>query len=320
MNREQQGQAESSIAHWVAPLTADEFFRDYWEKRPVHLRGAPERGTSLLSSQELMAALVENPVLPGRLFLSPQGWGEAQPDLQRLTRDERAARLQAYFDNGYPLMWNSARAASAPVARACAELAQALQANVWPNVDATSASGTPFDFHFDAHEVLAVQCAGRKTWQISHLRADRPLEEEEMGPVVAQALAQARGPAREQLWMEFTVEPGDAVYIPRGQFHNAYTPEGRSLHVTFALRPACGYDLVQTLRMLALSNPLLGDFLPPPALDPDGAHGRERLAQMRAALHALLDSETLTREMNSAHAALVARGNKSTAMLDDRGT
>ena len=41
---------------------------------------------------------------------------------------------------------------------------------------------------------------------------------------------------------------------------------------------------------------------------------------MRAALHALLDSETLTREMNSAHAALVARGNKSTAMLDDRGT
>jgi hypothetical protein len=33
-------------------------------------------------------------------------------------------------------------------------------------------------------------------------------------------------------------------------------------------------------------------------------------SRMRAALHALLDSETLTREMDIAHAVLVARGNK----------
>ena len=49
--------------------------------------------------------------------------------------------------------------------------------------------------------------------------------------------------------MTFTVKPGDVVYIPRGQFHNAQAMNGVSLHVTFAIAPPTGMDVLEARRL-----------------------------------------------------------------------
>ena len=149
------------------------------------------------------------------------------------------ADLRDYLDAGFPLVWNGARRASPAVAATCAGLAAAFGARVWANVYATGPAATPLDVHFDPHEVLAVQCAGTKTWRISSVRADRPLDVAEMDRSVAEALTAGRAAAASSVLLACTAEPGDVVYVPRGQFHQAWA-EGRPFAARDLRHPSGG--------------------------------------------------------------------------------
>jgi ribosomal protein L16 Arg81 hydroxylase len=153
-------------------------------------------------------------------------------------------------------------------------LANALGAHVWPNVYATGVAGTPFDMHFDAHEVIAIHCAGEKTWDISRVRVDRPLEAPEMQPAIRSALRARSDEAARNIDLSCTVSPGDLVYIPRGQFHNARTLEGRSLHVTFGIEIPSGFDLAKRIMLDLLADPRMRDYLPPRVADTEGQGAR----------------------------------------------
>jgi ribosomal protein L16 Arg81 hydroxylase len=159
--------------------------------------------------------------------------------------------------------------------------------------------------------VLIVQCEGAKDWRISSLRADRPLEIEATEAVNAGALAAGSGAARERIALEFRAEPGDVVYIPRGQFHGATTPAGRSLHVTFGIRPLSGHDVALALGDLTLQDALFRTHLPPPAGDPDGARFDAYLAELEARVAALLGANALREAIAEARAAAVARSSEA---------
>ena len=107
--------------------------------------------------------------------------------------------------------------------------------------------------------------------------------------------------------MTFTVEPGDVVYVPRGQVHNARTPAGRSLHVTFGITPLSGFDVLGALADLALAEPLFRDFLPVRPRDRGGAARREQVARLRERLAALAGSDALERRLDALLAERIAR-------------
>jgi lysine-specific demethylase/histidyl-hydroxylase NO66 len=222
-------------------------------------------------------------------------------------------RLGAYLEAGHSLVWNRARGVSAEVDALAAALGEALGAHVWPNVYATGTAGTPFDMHFDAHEVIAVHCEGEKEWVVSAVRVDRPLDAVEMEPAVRAALVARRGEAEARPKLRFTVGPGDVVYVPRGQFHNASTPAGRSLHVTFGVRTLTGFDVAQILARTALADPSLREFLPPAAADPGGERAAAQLGEAVARLGVILASGEILRAVLEAQAHLVARSARSVA-------
>jgi hypothetical protein len=70
------------------------------------------------------------------------------------------------------------------------------------------------------------------------------------------------------------VSPGDLVYVPRGQFHNARTVDGRSLHVTFGIEVPSGFDLAKRIVLELLADPVMRDYLPSRAADPEGQRAR----------------------------------------------
>ena len=43
------------------------------------------------------------------------------------------------------------------------------------------------------------------------------------------------------------MKPGDILYLPRGQYHDALTGDRASLHVTFGVAPATGLALFKLL-------------------------------------------------------------------------
>jgi bifunctional lysine-specific demethylase and histidyl-hydroxylase NO66 len=300
----------------LAPLTPAAFFDRYWEREPLHLPAEAGRARPLLTSAALLAALGGRSEPPEGLTAFPEHFDRGEGDAGALVRD--AGRLAAYLDAGHPLVWDRARGVSAEVDALAAALGEALGAHVWPNVYATGTAGTPFDMHFDAHEVFAVHCEGHKEWVVSAVRVDRPLDAVEMEPAVRAALTGRRDEAEARPLLRFTVGPGSVVYVPRGQFHNASTPAGRSLHVTFGVRMLTGFDVAQILARIALADPALREFLPPAAADPGGERAAAQLAGALARLGGILASEGLARAALDAQASLVARSRTAASVAGGR--
>lgn len=276
-----------------APLGASTFFAEYYENRPLHLRAEHDERQGLLSHDELLQALAVANALPADIVCFPEHMGTTKAELS-----SNPALLAEYLDAGHPLVWNRARGVSARIDALSALLANAFGGHVWPNVYATGAAGTPFDMHFDAHEVIAIHCAGEKTWDISNVRVNRPIEAVEMESAIARTLRTRRDEAARNISNTFTVCPGDLVYIPRGQFHNARTLSGRSLHVTFGIELPSGFDLVKRIVLEVLANPVFREYAPPVAMDPGGQRALAWYEDVASQLKKVASSEALasTRE------------------------
>jgi ribosomal protein L16 Arg81 hydroxylase len=298
--------ATDLLAALLAPLDPATFFERHYEREPLHIRAAAV-ASPLLTLDALLDALLARRSPPDGLMAFPEHL-DLDPEIGIPALLHDPALLRAYVDAGHPLVWNRARGVSPAIDALAAALSDSFGAQVWPNIYATGAAGTPFEMHFDAHEVLAVHCEGEKTWQISAVRVDRPLDAAEMEPAVAAALAGRRDEACERILLEIAVAPGDVVYIPRGQFHNASTPRGRSLHVTFGIRQLAGFDVIKLLGAMALGEPLFREYLPPAAADDDGARAEALLEEIFERIRDLTRSPELAEGLRAARAHLVRRG------------
>jgi hypothetical protein len=274
------------------------FFTEYFDLKPALLRGPPERAAGLISLHEVVAAVAGDDDPQGRFLSRPEHIVPGAVPSPSFVASLQGGVTQgseavwAYIESGHPLVWNGARGATQALDALAEDLAGAFEAHVWPNIYATGEAGTALDMHFDPHEVLAIQCEGRKEWTISAVRVSYPLDLPELKPAIQRALELRRDEAMAETLMTFTVEPGDVVYIPRGQFHNARAVGGRSLHVTFAISPASGVDVVQALRHAALNESLFREYLPPAIADPDGKARRAYLQRLAALIPALVEAAT----------------------------
>lgn len=300
----------AALSALFAPLGADAFFDRYYEREPLHLRGDGARGRGLLTHDALVAALASRPEPPEGLMAFPEHLRAVPEGRGPLTVAELLgdpALFRAYLDEGHPIVWNRARGVAPGIDALAAALSQAIGAHVWPNVYSTGTGGRPLDTHFDSHEVIAVHCEGTKCWRISAVRVDRPLDAGEMEEAIAAALAARRDEAIARPLLSFSVAPGDVVYIPRGQFHDASTPAGRSLHVTFGIRHLTGFDVAKLLSQLALAEPLLREYLPAALRDPGGDRTTSAIAEILARLCDLAAGGDLARAIAGAQAHLVRR-------------
>jgi ribosomal protein L16 Arg81 hydroxylase len=266
------------LGRLLAPVGVDGFIREYFGKAPLLLRGAADRVDGLLTIDRVADAVVRRTAERGR-FLVNAG------DL------DSADGVAAYLAAGQPIVWNGARGVTQALDALTSELGETFGASVWANVYSTGAAAKPFDIHFDAHDVLAVQCEGAKEWLVSKVRINCPLDVPALAPTIRRALDERRDEAFAEPLMTVRALPGDVLYIPRGQFHDARTPEGRSLHITFAIAPPTGLDVLDAIASLAIREALFRDYLPHPLADGDGARTRAHLARLAERLSELARSE-----------------------------
>ncbi|MBI4906135.1 MAG: cupin-like domain-containing protein [Acidobacteria bacterium] len=280
------GLTNGTLARLLAPAGLGRFLRESFGKEPVLLRGEAGRVEGLISGERVAAAMLRREREQGRFMVGA---------LDRALDGEEA--LRAYLDAGQPVMWNAARGATAALDALTEEMKEAFGASVWPNVYWTGSAVKPFEAHFDAHDVLAVQCEGEKEWLVSKLRVNCPLDTPAFAPAVRQALEERRAEALANAHMTVVTQPGDVLYIPRGQFHDARTPRGRSLHVTFAITPPTAMDV---LAALALGEPLFREYLPPPLTDEDGSRTRAHLGRVAERFRQLAEGEDILHALGRA--------------------
>jgi ribosomal protein L16 Arg81 hydroxylase len=164
-----------------------------------------------------------------------------------------------------------------------AELAGKVQSNLY----CTWAERRAFKSHFDVHDVFALHLEGTKTWNVYQGRAEYPINHPAF-----QHLGQAHHDrARGQIAFEAKLEPGDVLYLPRGQYHDALATSDASIHVTMSTTMPVGLELITMLFEAAIGDPLFRQNLPRVGDDAAlAAHvGKlaDRLAQMAKSPEAL---------------------------------
>jgi hypothetical protein len=103
------------------------------------------------------------------------------------------------------------------------------------NTYLTTKDAAGFSLHWDDHDVVIVQLAGEKSWQVRG--PSRPV------PMYRDAESNAE-PSEDIVWSG-TMRAGDVMHIPRGYWHQATRTdrdEGYSLHVTFGFVKRTGVD------------------------------------------------------------------------------
>jgi hypothetical protein len=108
------------------------------------------------------------------------------------------------------------------------------------NTYLTTASASGFGLHWDDHDVIVVQLAGEKSWEVRGLSRPAPMYRDAAPNV---------DPPDNVVWAG-TLRTGDVMHIPRGYWHQATRAdcgEGYSLHVTFGFMQRTGVDWLSWL-------------------------------------------------------------------------
>jgi bifunctional lysine-specific demethylase and histidyl-hydroxylase NO66 len=256
----------------LRPVPVTAFFGSYWETTPLLVsRENPDYFASLPgldAVDELITATTSSAVRSagdGRIVRTDPG-GVASERSIRLGANGIPDIQDVYraYHNGYTIIVNQLHRRSAAVALLCRVLENSLHHQIGTNLYLTPRGGQGFPPHVDNHDVLILQLHGVKEWHVFRPSDDLPLAAGKHGP------AESAGDFR-----EFTLRPGDVLYLPRGFPHEAVTAASPSLHLTVGIHVYRWMDLmVEAVRLLADEQVSLRAALPPGFLgDPlDAAH------------------------------------------------
>jgi hypothetical protein len=165
--------------------------------------------------------------LPADAFTRGGGTGATVADQ---VADDRLARL---FADGSTLVLQGLHRSHGPLLDLAQDLAAELGHPVQVNAYVTPPQSRGFDPHYDTHDVFVLQVAGRKRWVVHRPAAPPPTPAmpwtDHRGDVAAAVAAPAA--------LDVVLEPGDALYLPRGFVHSATAIGEVSAHVTLGVHP-----------------------------------------------------------------------------------
>lgn len=214
------------------------------------------RASLLTVTQELLDALasesaVDHDLVHGdlrfpRMKVTGRPSGNTNPAVDGLVRDpndetdivqSRSFRLQQVLAEGATLVVNHfSPRGGREIAELTNHLSRVTATAVQTNVYISEREAIGFGRHWDDHDVLIIQCRGKKYWEIFHPAA--------LSPMLEYVSQSACG---ESVWSGI-LEPGSALFIPRGWPHEVSGFVGElSIHYTMGIRRFTGYDLLAWL-------------------------------------------------------------------------
>jgi ribosomal protein L16 Arg81 hydroxylase len=231
----------------LSPLTVEEFFQVYWEKKLLHLRKTKaDYFESIVDVKAIDEYLTSPDLSPSVVRLTLKGeqisaakWAEERRSLDGSVKSVISyENVFAHFAQGATIILNDAQKGIPKLAKACIGLEQELKISLQSNLYITPPNSQGFTAHYDPHDIISLQIAGTKDWRIYDSGENLPTKV---------------NPFREtpKLLCEFQRQPGDLLYIPRGVVHEASSSDTATVHVNFSLKPRYGFHLLEDLRTLA---------------------------------------------------------------------
>jgi ribosomal protein L16 Arg81 hydroxylase len=256
-----------TLAELLAPVTPEQFFAEYQDRKPLHIRGGAAKFAQVLSwrqinrlldmthiwsSQSLQVVLDGAPV-PAEQYCGRATSRDNTPLLQ-----PEAARVRDWVKRGASLVMNDVDSLTPGLASVSAALEEAGLGKAQANVYVSWQSHKAFPAHYDTHEVWAVQVEGEKSWNIWDGRAEWPIPHPAFRAQGQAHHEQAKGRLREKVLLK----TGDLLYLPRGWYHDALAEAPASVHVAYGVHAPLGMDLLTILMDRAMGDAEFRKALP----------------------------------------------------------
>lgn len=126
------------------------------------------------------------------------------------------------------------------------------QGNLYFSMESRQAFGP----HCDDHDVFAIHFEGEKVWNIYENIETNPINH----PIFKYS-SQERIKRAGKLIDQVTMQPGDLLYLPRGQYHDALASKNGAIHIAFGLTYFKPIDLLSLLwEKIVLNEYMREDF------------------------------------------------------------
>ncbi|MBP8119748.1 MAG: cupin domain-containing protein [Burkholderiales bacterium] len=219
---------KSKTGRLLGGLTAAEFLRDYWQRKPLLVRGAMAGFIEPLDKREVLDLTMRDDAESRLIFRAGNKWSLVQGPLSR--RDLAAARAG---------LWTVLVQDTQHFSQRAHELLARFNFIPHARIDDLMVSyavpGAGVGPHVDSYDVFLVQGHGSRRWRVSaqkdlQLRDDVPLK------ILARFKAED----------EFVLEHGDMLYLPPGYAHDGVA-QTECLTWSVGLRAPSSQDLGMAL-------------------------------------------------------------------------
>lgn len=251
-----------TLARLIAPVAVSQFLAQHWEQSHLHVP-ARDRGDGAhahpVTLAEVDAILMDRPHVHPHVSLVD---AVKAVELDEYVGDDDVidpVRAVKRFAAGATVIVNRLDEWAPRVRELCGALESELGIHVQANLYLTPGGAQGFPIHYDHHDVIIVQCAGRKLWRLYDAPRPLPMRGERFDASVTKPGA---------LTAEFVLDTGDVLYVPRGLMHDAVADGDEvSLHVTIGFHPVRWAEvLVEALAAAASDDLALRKGLPLGAL------------------------------------------------------
>ena len=228
----------------------DNFYSNHFGKKYLHKKKLIKNINDIVSLEILDDMLSKTNIWNKHNFLmmldqkqiSYNDYSSLSIDISGNTNRPNVNKVQKLVSKGASIILNDIEKYNSNLLKIADELQTLTNGRCQGNLYFSMASHKAFGPHFDLHDVFAIHFEGEKVWNIYENIEDAPINHSAF--VIS---AEERVKRAGKLIDQVTLKPGDLLYIPRGQYHDALASENGAIHVAFGLTYFKPIDLMSSI-------------------------------------------------------------------------
>ncbi len=226
------------------------FFSNNFGKKYIHIREFINDASSVVSLEILDDMLSKSNIWNNKNFkmmldqktINSNDYSSLSIDITGSNNRPDVDKVQRLVSKGASIILNDIEKYNSNLLKISNELQRLTQGRCQGNLYFSMASHKAFGPHFDLHDVFAFHFEGEKVWNIYENIEDSPINH----PIFKNS-SEERIKKAGKLVDQVTLKPGDLLYIPRGQYHDALASKNGAIHVAFGLTYFKPIDLMSSL-------------------------------------------------------------------------
>jgi ribosomal protein L16 Arg81 hydroxylase len=275
-----------------------------WPREPQRYYRHPETFEDLLTLADV-DDLVDHECLPMRNVVLLKDGVIAEAYTYADGDMPRRGAVRAHLNDGGSISLRQLERMRPAIAALHRALHQETGYRVHANAYLTPPGAQGLKYHFDPYVTLILQLAGQKTWPVHKPFVQNPVQEHGSFHLTGYTPEQLTYLANTPPDDEFSLSPGDVLWLPRGYSHSPYTVgDESSLHLTIAFKERTHHwvaeRVAEEVLAQALVDPEMREEVPPLGVtgDPSEAVATARQYLIGALLQ--LDPEMMAKRLQEA--------------------